>query len=315
MLAPDAVKPSIIIDTDIGGFADDPFAFAIVHRLANHGLVNLLATVGNTRYEGIAMVMSVINTYFGNPHTPLGVTKDLNAHTDPQGTQNWTEYIRSHFPSYIQNNSQVPDAVQVYMKVLEEQPDQSVTILSLGHFTNMANLLRAPAPGPGKLNGSQLVQLKVKHVIAMAGQFPNGTEWNILLDIPSAIEVTSRWPNMITFAGFEVGNIPCTNYYRVEQLTAKVECDPLATAEYFTFKEFNSHIGCYDEVAALMLDPPTRKLYSSVPGRIVITSEGKNTWIGSATGQEYLTLVSLETENSTVARASNIILNQFQKVQ
>ena len=49
----------------------------------------------------------------------------------------------THWPSPIKNTSEVPCAVQVYRRALASQPDQSVTISSIGIHTNLASLLRS----------------------------------------------------------------------------------------------------------------------------------------------------------------------------
>ena len=39
----------------------------------------------------------------------------------------------------------LPEAVEVYRRVLAAQPDHSVTIVTVGYLTNLAHLLAAPA--------------------------------------------------------------------------------------------------------------------------------------------------------------------------
>lgn len=187
-------KLSIIVDTDIGGFADDPTAMAVLHGLANQGKVDILAMVGSTRYEGIAMAMDVINTFFGRPHIPLGVTKDPKAYSDKQGSQNWTEYIRDHFKHRINKNAEVEDSIIVLRRTLAAAPDHSVMILQIGHFTNLANLLNTPPDKISHLFGYQLVSQKVTEVVTMAGMFPTGKEWNIEKDAISARSFAKNWP-------------------------------------------------------------------------------------------------------------------------
>ena len=55
----------------------------------------------------------------------------------------FVESLLSNFPSPIRNSSQVPDAVDVYRRVLAASPARSVTIASVGLLTNLELLLRS----------------------------------------------------------------------------------------------------------------------------------------------------------------------------
>lgn len=189
-------KMPVIVDTDIGGFPDDPTALAILHGLANLDQIEILAMVGSTRYEGIAMAMDVINTFFGRSNIPLGVTRDAQAYSDSQGSQNWTEYIRHHFPHQITSNADTEDSIVVLRKTLANASDYSVLIFQIGHFTNLANLLQSQPDGISPLSGVELVQRKVVEVVTMAGEFPFGTEWNIKKDASSARRFAMDWPTL-----------------------------------------------------------------------------------------------------------------------
>src|SRR5690625_2669187 len=70
---PDPVP--IIFDTDIGPDYDDAGAITILHAMAQKGEARILATVADNKYEGIAAVLNVFNTYWGKPDIPIGVPK------------------------------------------------------------------------------------------------------------------------------------------------------------------------------------------------------------------------------------------------
>lgn len=145
----------IILDTDIGPDFDDAGAFAVLHALADKGEAKILATVASNRYPKIAEVIDVLNTYYNRPDIPIGVPKGPSV--ELKDHRGWVDYIVSKYPHSITSNSDVSGSVQVYRKVLSQQPDHSVTIVTIGFFTNLANLLES---GPGKyskLNGRKLV--------------------------------------------------------------------------------------------------------------------------------------------------------------
>lgn len=272
----------VIVDTDIGAFPDDSVALAILHGLAERGEINLLGVIGSTRYEGVVEAISTINTFFGRPNIPVGVTHDPNAYTDQQGNQSWTEYIRNTFPASLHQNRQAKEAVTLYRRLLPQAPDKSVTILGIGEFTNLVNLLLSKRDAVSRLDGYRLVKRKVAKVISMAGKFPMTTagqpEWNIATDKRAATIFARIWPTKVWFVGSELGGVvTCGRKYQVPTLSST---NPIAAAVWFGNQTFGSYAACYDAVAALMLtqDRNLAKFYCRVPGKIEILPDGENFW-------------------------------------
>src|ERR1700755_1217070 len=110
-------KPvNIIFDSDMGPDYDDVGAIAILHALADKGEANILATVASTKYEGVAGVLNVFNTYFNRPGIPVGVPKGKAL--ELRDFQHWTDTLLAKYTHQIKTNAEVPDAVNVYRKVL-----------------------------------------------------------------------------------------------------------------------------------------------------------------------------------------------------
>src|SRR5947208_15569430 len=65
----------IIFDSDMGPDYDDVGAITLLHALADSGQAKILATIASTKYDGVACVMNVFNTYFNRPNTPIAVPK------------------------------------------------------------------------------------------------------------------------------------------------------------------------------------------------------------------------------------------------
>src|SRR5688500_12200883 len=102
---------SIIFDSDMGPDYDDVGAIAMLHAFADSGYVNILATIASTKYEGVASVFDVFNTYFHRQYLAIGVPKGkASTLKDPQ---HWTDSILKHYPHDIKSNSEVPDAVEL----------------------------------------------------------------------------------------------------------------------------------------------------------------------------------------------------------
>ena len=57
----------VIFDSDMGPDYDDVGAIALLHAFADSGYIKILATVASTKYEGVAAVFNVLNTYFKRP--------------------------------------------------------------------------------------------------------------------------------------------------------------------------------------------------------------------------------------------------------
>ena len=85
------------------------------------------------------------------------------------------------FPSAVRDASQVEDAVNVFRRALAAAPGiRSVTVIAIGHATNLLDLLRSPADSISGLPGVELVQRKVKQLVWMGGSYwvKDRVEWN-----------------------------------------------------------------------------------------------------------------------------------------
>ena len=197
----------VIFDTDIAPDYDDVGAMALLHAFADRGEVEILATISCNTFETTAPTLSVLNTYFQRPGIPIGITKAVlpNKKCDQQ----WAEFIVNKYPHALQSNSEAMEAVQLYRKILAAQPDQSVTIVSVGFFTNLAGLLNSPADEYAPLDGKSLVALKVKQLVSMAASLgkdgKGGHEFNVVVDAKSSQKVFTEWPTPFVLSGFDIG--------------------------------------------------------------------------------------------------------------
>lgn len=197
----------VILDTDIAGDYDDVGAMAVLHNLADKKEVDILAVMSCNSFPTTVPTISVLNDYFGRPQIPIGVTKSKSPYMDCP--QQWAEAIIAKYPHTIKSNNDAPDAVLLYRKILASQPDNSVTVITVGFFTNLANLLDSKPDRYSPLSGEELVKKKVKHLVSMAaGLQPGknfGREYNVFIDAPSSKRVFETWPTPVTLSGFEIG--------------------------------------------------------------------------------------------------------------
>ncbi len=277
----------VIFDTDMGPDYDDVGAIALLHAFADTGKVNILATMASNKYEGVAAVLNLFNTYFHRPGIPIGVPK--GDAVDQRDSQHWTDSLLAKYPHAIKLNSEVPDAVILYRKILSKQPDESVIIITVGFLTNLSGLLHSGPDDYSRLNGLELVRKKVRRLVSMAGKFPSGREFNVFKDAPASQYVFANWPSPVLFSGFEIGqnikcglplvrnegiqNSPVKDVFRI--------CLPLADED---------HLGrmSWDETAVLVALSGYRRFYTVKEGRMQVAADGSNTWLETGKGQSYL---------------------------
>src|SRR3954464_1881864 len=124
-------KPvSIVFDSDIGPDYDDVGAITMLHAFADSGEAKILATVASDKYPNAAAVLSVFNTYFKKPNIPIGIVKGNGVNLADE--QHWSDTLVAKYPHKIRSNDEAEDAVEVYRKVLSQQPDNTVTIVTVG---------------------------------------------------------------------------------------------------------------------------------------------------------------------------------------
>ncbi len=279
-------KPvSIILDTDIGPDYDDVGAVAVLHALADKGEAKPLAIMASNKNHLVAPSIDILNIYFGRPNLPIGAPKGENA-PDHGALQKWPEMLVSKYPHNIKTTAEVPDAVALYRKLLSEQPDKSVTIVTVGFLTNLTNLLNSTADQYSKLNGKALVAKKVKQLVSMAGKFPAGREYNVYIDSVASEKVFLQWPTPIIYSGFEIGEKILTG----KELTSNdnIQNNPVKDAYIKAMPYWeNDHNGrhSWDQTAVLVAVRGTAPYYTLQKGQIILKG-GSNEWKNNPKGKQ-----------------------------
>jgi inosine-uridine nucleoside N-ribohydrolase len=298
---------SIIFDSDMGPDYDDVGAITLLHALADSGKAKILATIASTKYDGVACVMNVFNTYFNRPGIPIAVPKGkASALRDPQ---HWTDTLIAKYAHSIKRNDDVPDAAELYRKILSKQPDHSVTIVTVGFLTNLSNLLLSKADQYSSLDGKELVKQKVKRLVCMAGRFPSGSEFNVNQDAVASQNVFSNWPTNILFSGFEIGwkirvGLPLIHNYAIQNSPVKDVfkiCIPMSA-------EDSAGRMSWDETAVLVAVKGYEPFYHLEYGRIQVATDGSNTW--STEGKQHAHLVESVSPEIVRAYINKLIMHQ-----
>ncbi|GAB3793152.1 nucleoside hydrolase [Spirosoma humi] len=278
---------SVIFDTDMGPDYDDVGAITMLHAFADVGQARILATIASTNYSNVAPVLSVLNTYFNRPDVPIGVPKG-KAISD-RDTQHWSDTLVARYPHAVKSNEATPDAVALYRQILAKQPDHSVTVITVGFLTNLADLLNSPADQYSNLSGKALAAQKIKQVVSMAGKFPAGREYNVFRDSTSSRIVFSNWPTPILMSGFEIGEqihsgLPLTQNARIQHSPVK---DVFRISLPKAAEDKNGRMS-WDQTAVLVGVNGYEPYYTVKSGRLTMNPDGSNGWDSSGKGHQYL---------------------------
>lgn len=270
--------PQIIFDTDMGPDYDDVGALAVLHALAAQGECDILATVASDGHPSIAPTIEVLNRYFEKPDIPIGSpSRNAPAFT---AENSWNDSLIHRYLPQVKTNSEYPQAVKVYRKILAESADTSVTIVTVGFVTNLADLLRSGPDEFSLLSGKELIRKKVKNYVAMAGVFPEGKEFNVYQDSVSSNVVFSQWPTPILFSGFEIGARIGTGRHTAHM---NVRNSPVQWAYKYNLETFGGGKALsrpsWDHTAVLVaVRPAGDYFYVNGPGRFIINPDGTNSW-------------------------------------
>jgi hypothetical protein len=137
-------------------------------------------------------------------------------HYKPDGTT--PMFLRT-----IDQHERIPDGYKLYRRLLSQQPDHSVSIVSIGFVASLAQLLQSEADEYSALSGAALVRQKVKCIYLQGGVFGNAEEpdYNFAQGITFAQTFFELWPKDVdmVFSPMEVGQ---DVEYTPEQVIADV---------------------------------------------------------------------------------------------
>ncbi|MES2331798.1 MAG: nucleoside hydrolase [Bacteroidota bacterium] len=280
----------IIFDTDMGPDYDDVGAIALLHAMADKNECRILATIASNKHKNVVAALSVLNTYFNRPDISIGVVKG-NA-VDIGAWQKWDSLIVARYPHNILSNDAAMDATELYRKTLTAQPDNSVTIVTVGFLTNMASLLQSNPDKYSSLSGKALVQKKVKQLVSMAACFdkalPLFKEFNVMKDSAASKTTFDNWPTPIIFSGFEIGSkihtgLPIINS-SIERSPVK---DVFSRSIPLDPNDKNGRMS-WDETAVLVAVRGYQPYYDVVRGKIICYTNGSTGWDSDGKRDYYL---------------------------
>ena len=264
----------VILDADIDSDVDDVEALAMLHTLANQKKIDFLGVIVTSDDPYAAVCTSAINNYFKRPRLPIGVLKNQQS---LRSNSRYTRQIAAEFPHKLKSEEEAEDATAIYRKLLSKSPDASVVIITIGHLTNLQNLLKSNADKYSSLSGKELVNKKVAKWLCMGGQFPEGKEANFYRPDPaSTVYCLQVWEKPVIFAGWEVGDkIKTGGEYLKSKLTP-------ASPVYRAYQLYNNFAGraSWDQVAVFLLTEEAGKYFETVTtGYVQVYEDGSNKWL------------------------------------
>lgn len=284
--------PLVIFDTDIGSSTDDLFALEMLYRYDEQKLCRLLGVVVDREGEANADFADVMNTYFGHQDVPIGLVQD--------GIKNprvWIDYAHVAymteaddttpiFPRTINQPGMRPDGYQLYRRLLSQQPDHSVCIVTTGFVTSLAQLLQSEADEYSALNGVELVRQKVKCIYLQGGVFGDAEEpdFNFAQGITFVQTFFELWPKDVdmVFSPMEVGQAV---EYTPEQVIADVSwTDRHPIKQVYMTCNCNTGQRMWDPMCVIQAVEGDALFSLSERGNISITPQANTIFTPSATG-------------------------------
>jgi inosine-uridine nucleoside N-ribohydrolase len=299
----------IIFDTDIAPDYDDVGAMALLHAFADNGEARILATISSNAFETTVPTLSVLNTYFKRPNIPVGVVKADKPNKDC--SQQWAQAIIAKYPHVLQSNAQAVEALKLYRKILAAQPDKSVTIISVGFFTNLAGLLSSAADEYSPLDGKALVKKKVKQLVSMAARIgedgKTGYEFNVLVDAAATKKVFAEWPTPVTLSGFEIGEKILTGIRLINN--EKIHNSPVKDAFKVALAKDSNTVGrnSWDETAVLVAVRGITPWFGSRELNFDVEADGKNVLIP---GEKFIYLTFKQTPEQIAKVIEDLMMHQ-----
>ncbi|MDQ8208744.1 nucleoside hydrolase [Coraliomargarita sp. SDUM461003] len=289
----------ILLDTDMLTDCDDAGALAMLHVLADRGEAKILGVaVNGIDSHGLhGSVVSAINYHFGRPEIPVAMSPRGEEQT-PVKPSSYSSSIYENYPHDGLRDAERPNAVELYHRLLSEAEDHSVTIVSIGFLSNIADLLAMDS-------GPALVARKVKGITIMGGAYPSGNEYNFDFSGtgPTTQAALEAWPETvpITFIGYELGErvITGTDYQAAPD-------SPMRRAYELAYDSINRGRPSWDQVAVFHavrgLHSNGCTWFNAIAGKNRISATGQNSWQADPSGPDaYLELaVSADELASTI---------------
>ncbi|MEG0889796.1 MAG: nucleoside hydrolase [Bacteroides sp.] len=301
----DSTSRKVILETDMGNDVDDALALDMIYKYMDAGQIELLGIMTNKGNKYSAEYLDIMNTWYGYPQTPIGIIRNgAECETDAVNYAQCVCLLQKEngepaFKRSLKDHKRLPDAHLLYRKLLAQQPDNSVTVISIGFSTNLARLLNTPADEISPLTGKELVAQKVKLLCTMAGCFnnPDLYEYNVVKDISAAQKVFAEWPTPLVTSPFEVGIVINYPGSSIENDFQWASMHPMIEA-YKSYQKMPYDRPSWDLTSVLYAVEGSSYFTVSSAGRINVTNKGATEFTADNSGNRFYMIVdSIQAEN------------------
>lgn len=280
----------VIFDTDMGNDIDDALALDMLYKYQQEGRAEILAVMLNKPMLESCEFVDIMNNYYGYPNIPIGRIEKGGQYDPNPGFVRQAAADKSLKRTY-DNYAGLPTSVELYRQILAEQPDGSVTIISVGFSTNLAALLETSADKYSRLSGVELLKRKVKNVYVMAGDFSENRrcEFNVVTDIAAAQKFFSTSPVRVVFSGFEVGRNIRYPASSIEEDFADEPQHPMVVA-YKNYRKMPYDRSTWDltSVLAAVEGEKAGWFSFSEAGHVVVTKSGETYFTPCKDGKHHI---------------------------
>ena len=309
------VKPiTIIFDTDMGNDIDDALALDMLYKYQDEGRINFLGIMLNKDCRFAPEYIDIMNTFYGYPDIPIGILKrrDSLSTRDRNFTTRVCLMEENGKPKYsrtLDDYELLPAATKLYRRLLSEQPDNSVTIISVGFSSNLAALLRTTADEYSTMNGKELIAKKVKLLSVMAGCFDKDyyAEFNVKMDINAAMEAFAQWPTEIVFSPFELGEVILYPGSSIENDFNWTKNHPMVDG-YKAYSRMPYNRPTWDLTSVLYVMEPDGDFFKKTPrGTVSIDEKGISHFDENGQGKHFYLMTDFEQQKKILDYFINII--------
>jgi len=268
-------QEKIIFDTDFDSDIDDVGALYLLHTLADQGKAEILATILSTTHFWSPFALDAINTFWGRPDLPIGAPFIEGAN---KGSV-YAETIAKTFPNDVGEKKKIEEATLLYRRILSSQPDASVTMVTVGHLTNIAKLLDSEPDELSPMSGKELVSKKVKWWVAMLGE---GMDWNMRWDRDASYKAINECPVPVVLT---VDGQAVKTGKRTQTLP---DSNPIKTV-YTLWKNHYNEIdrSSWDQISTLFAVEGESAYFKLERGTLLFTMEDGAIWEADENGEDY----------------------------
>ncbi len=268
-------QEKIIFDTDFDSDIDDVGSLYMLHTFADRGDIEILATILSTTHFWSPFALDAINTYRGRPDVPIGAPFIDGVN---KGSV-YAETIAKTFPNDMGEQKKIEEATFLYRRILASQEDSSVTMLTVGHLTNIAKLLESGPDELSPLSGKELVSKKVKKWVAMLGQ---GMDWNMRWDREASKTAINEFPVPVVLT---VDGQAVKTGRRTQSLP---DSNPIKTVYKLWEKHYNEiDRSSWDQISTLFSVEGESDYFTLERGTLLFTLEDGAIWESDENGEDY----------------------------